>query len=312
MKVLNEFDVNQVNRKVLGTSVSIYSLINELESQTHLIGCGLWDRENMPHSNAVKNFTPGIVFRVSNQTGAIQASSPTLNNIVYPMVPNPWGHLFVGCRTGAAYLMDQNLKVDPIGSYGTGIYGVAYSQLLDLFLIGGRNGRLYAFNSNWELVKEFQVSDDRLWNLCMDTDNQHVWSSSYNHRLFKIDLKGEQVEWQEKIGRGATTLINWLENGLLAVGCMFKSILLLYGFDVIQSIPVDSPVCFVMDLPGTGTFFATGYKGQIWRFDYAGRLVDEFILDSRENNPIWIAQPDSQNNMVFAWANGAIRTISMD
>ena len=97
----------------------------------------------------------------------------------------------------------------------------------------------------------------------------------------------------------------------MAVGCMLKSIFLLSGTDIVERIAVSSPVCFVMDLPGTGTFIATGYKGQIWRFDYTGQLVDEFVLDSRANNPIWIAQPDKARNVIFAWANGTIRTISM-
>lgn len=309
MQILKELNLNAVNRETLGTSISIYSLL--VANNSFLIGCGLWDRENMPHSNKVKNRTPGIVFDIDGQTGVIKKVTKKLANIVYPLVHGPWGSYFVGCRTGAAYLMDGDLGVRELGSFGRGVYGVAYSSSLDRFLIGGRDGRLYCLDRSWKLVALHQISDNRLWNLCLDHNDQFVWGSSYNGRLFKIHVLTGKIVCQEHLGAGATTLIAWLENGLLAVGCFGRCVKLLQGEHVVSSISVESPICFLLDLPERKQFLATGYKGQAWIFNYAGEQQDVFLLDSRENNPVWIGDRLAGGKIVLAWCNGTIRILKL-
>lgn len=313
MKVLAEFDVNQVNQQALGARVSIYSLLaeNHLGYQTFLVGCGLWDRENQPHTRQVKDATPGIVLRV-NETGEIINQSERLDNIVYPLIERPWCgdlDLFVGCRTGFAYWMDRELRAVPFLRFDQGIYGVECSNQHKAILIGTRNGSLFRLDDqSWSQIFT-KVAQDRLWNLCLDKDDQLVWSSCYNGRLYLIDFFSGQVIFDQHLGAGATTLVTWLPNETLAVGCMGKKICLLRYRKVIQVIDVEDPVCFIADLPDKGLFYATGYRGQIWVFDYQGRLVDQFTLDSRENNPIWIGQTLGPNQVVLAWANGMIRVI---
>ncbi len=313
MKIIDSLDINALNRDALGTTVSIYSLL-PVAGGGFLVGCGLWDRENMPHSNAVKDATSGIVLRVDS-AGKILVTSFKLANIVYPLIPGPWGGMFVGCRTGAAYLMDENLQVRPLGVFGRGVYGVAVCPPLDRFLVGGRDGTLYVFSRGCESVPVLErthpVSDDRLWNLCLDHDPRFVWASSYNGKLFRVDVATGATVLSMHLGAAATTLIETLSNGLLAVGCMGKCIKLLRRDSVVGSIPVESPVCFVADLPDRGQFLATGYRGQIWIFDYDGTLVDSMEADSRENNPVWNVQRPETGVIAPAWANGTVRLIEL-
>jgi hypothetical protein len=119
------------------------------------------------------------------------------------------------------------------------------------------------------------------------------------------------VVWFWNLGAGATTLIEKLSSGLVAIGCMRKCIKLICGERVVSTIQVESPVCFIMDLPALGQFLATGYKGQIWIFDYSGKCVDCLASDSRENNPIWIVQQLSPEVVTPAWANGIIRHLQL-
>lgn len=313
MKIIDCLDINALNRGALGTSVSIYSLL-PVDGGGFLVGCGLWDRENMPHSNAVKDATPGIVLRV-DRTGRILVTSFKLANIVYPMIPGPWGGMFVGCRTGAAYLMDENLQVRPLGVFGRGVYGVAFCAPLDRFLVGGRDGTLYVFIRGSELMPVLErthaVSDDRLWNLCMDHDQRFVWASSYNGKLFRVEVASGATVFETHLGAAATTLIETLSNGMVAVGCMGKCIKLFRSDHVVATVPVSSPVCFVADLPDRGQFLATGYRGQIWLFDYDGKCVDSLEADSRENNPVWNVQRVGTAVIAPAWANGTIRQLEL-
>jgi hypothetical protein len=311
MKVLNTFDVNKINAAALGGKISIYSLLVNHDADSMLIGCGVWDRENMPHTNPVKDATPGKVLQISSRHGAMMGQTTALQNIVYPLVRLPWGNYFVGCRTGAMYLMDDRLHVQPLGTAGGGVYGVALSPMLDRFFIGARNGNLYSYDQDWHQHDDFTIADDRLWNLCLDHDQRFVWSACYNRQLYKINLTNGQIVWQQDLGIGATTIVSRLSNGLLAVGALNFKIALLENETLQRIIPTASPVCYLMDLPAKQSFVATGYKGQIWLYDYDGKLTDEFTLDNRENNPIWIAQPQSPETIVFAWANGTIRIIQV-
>jgi hypothetical protein len=272
-----------------------------------LIGCGLWDRENLPHSNFIKDTTPGIVCRLERESGKILEKSDPLSNIVYPLVHAPWGGYFVGCRTGAAYLMFDDMETKYIGSYGRGVYGIAYSRHLDRFIIGGRDGTLYSLGRDWLIAGKRQVADNRLWNLCLDEDEHFLWSSCYNGRIMKINIDKGRTVFKRHLGCGATTLICRLGRGRMAVGGMKGKIAILFNGLIERIIDVESPVCFIDKLPGQEIYFATGYRGQIWFFDYRGRMLDSFVLDAKKNNPIWIAQEYGPGHFAFAWANGIIR-----
>jgi len=309
MQVLQEFDLNALNREQIGRNVSVYSLIPEPKG--FLVGCGLWDRVNMPHSNEVKNATPGAILRVDQQ-GHLIEMSPELANIVYPLTTDPWGDLFVGCRTGAFYTMDLCLSTTHRGDVGNGVYGIEHSRSLNRFIIGGRKGTLFQFDSSWKLMASTPVSADRLWNICLDWDDRFLWATSYNGFLFKIDLLNGQVVHTSHQGAGGLTYVRRLSTGELVIGCFAKQLQILQGTRLRQRIQTDSPVCFIEDLPHLGVLVATGYKGQIWVFDYNGRLLDSFLGDAKENNPIWIAtRCGSPSTMAFAWANGIIRVIDL-
>jgi len=307
MQVQRKFNVNAVNQ----TNLSIYSLLVSENTEILYIGCGLWDRENMPHTNFVKNKTPGGVFQINSRNGRIIHSTKNLENIVYPLVPSPWKGFFIGCRTGAAYHMNYDMKVQQIGSYGEGIYGVTYSPSLEQFIIGGRNGKLYCLNKQWYTLHEFLVANNRLWNLCLDYDDTYVWVSSYNKRLYKVHVPTGRIVFEENLGSGAITFSSLLSDGTLAIGSMGKKINLLKSEKVIRTIQVKSPVCFLIDIPELKYFLATGYKGQVWVFDYDGEKVDELLMEVRENNPIWIGQAIQDGRCVLAWANGDIRMIQI-
>lgn len=311
MKVLKAFDLNRINAFMMGNKISIYSLLIDEQNDSMLVGCGIWDRENQPHTNTVKDATPGKVLRISSRHGRIMGQTVNLPNIVYPLIRLPWGHYFVGCRTGAALTMNEKLSTNQIGSFGRGIYGVLHYAKLNKFFIGGRDGKLYIFDHLWKLEKSIQIASDRLWNLCADPDHRYLWSSCYNKKLYKIDSVSGEIVWQEDLGIGATTLVCALANGQLAVGGMNFKIALLNDGVIRQTISTPSPVCFVMDLPESKSFVVTGYKGQIWLFNYQGKLIDEFVSGSRENNPIWIVQSLAPDTAVFAWANGTIGTIQL-
>ena len=312
MRTILEIDVNSVNREKLGSSVSTYSLLDD--GDTFLLGCGLWDRENMPHSNAIKNATPGIVLRVLKEKGEIVGKTAQLGNIVYPLIVNPSGSgYFAGCRTGDAYLVQADLTVAHLGSYGEGVYGVEYSHTLGRFLIGGRDGVLYIFDRDWQIVCTVAVSDDRLWNLHMDRDGRSVWATSYNRRLYRVDIASGEILVNMDLGAGALTYLQWLANGELAVGCFSKKIFLLCDGKVTREILVESPVCFLRNIPHCGMLVATGYRGQVWLFNYNGVLQDKFLLDTKENNPVWVGvfSASQPNQMIFAWANGIVRVMEI-
>jgi outer membrane protein assembly factor BamB len=314
MRVIRNIDVSGAHELRVGRKLSLYSLLTEDGGSRFLVGCGVWDRERMSHTNAVKDETPGVVLAI-NRNGRILARSELLANIVYPLVRLPWGGVFVGCRTGAMYVLDPAsplCAMEEKGTLGGGIYGVASMQSGALFLLGTRDGFLHGFEAPWQHVFSMRVSDDRLWNLCMDPDCVHVWASSYNGKLFCINLITQEIAWEQHLGAGAVTYIASLQSGMMAVGCMARCVKLFRGTEEVMSITVPSPVCFVQDLPVQWRFLATGYRGEIWVFDDNGKCVDEFTLDSRENNPIWIAQPvESPTRIAFAWANGVIRIIDL-
>jgi outer membrane protein assembly factor BamB len=312
METILEIDINRMNQEELGSSASIYALLDE--GNTFLAGCGLWDRENMPHTRAVKDATPGVVFRVEKKTGKVVGRTEPLANIVYPLVDNPRGAgCFAGCRTGDAYLIGADLSARHLGSFGQGVYGVEYSAKLDRFLVGGRDGTLYVLDRDWQTVQTVAVADDRLWNLHMDWDDQSVWATCYNRHLYKVDILSGEIPVNMDLGAGSVTYLERLANGMMAVGCFGKKIFLLQDGRIVDEIPVESPVCFLRDLPHRGLLVATGYRGQVWVLNYQGVLQDKFLLDTKENNPVWTGtqwagEPD---RMAFAWANGIIRVLEI-
>lgn len=313
MKLLETIDVSVAHEQQYQKKLSIYALLVENRGESFLVGCGLWDRERELHTSAVKDKTPGLVVRV-NSVGVITDISPELENIVYPTVASPWGGVFVGCRTGAMYLLDptrDGLPVKPLGYGNGGIYGVAYAVHHDWMLLGMRDGTLVAYDRKWNSVWTLSVSDDRLWNLCVDPDGEHVWASSYNRRLYRIHVGEQRVVEVRDLESGAVTFVASLSDGSLAIGCMGRCIHLFRG-DAVQRISVASPVCYISDVPRLQRFLATGYKGEVWSFAYNGTLIDTFALDSRENNPIWIGQQCGLDTQVaFAWANGVIRILDV-
>ncbi len=311
MKILTTMDVSAAHERMFGRKLSIYALLAEPDG-TMLVGCGLWDRERMLHTNAVKDVTPGLVLRIDLATRNIIGVGRPLANIVYPVVRAPLKGVFVGCRTGAMYLLDDQLGAHRIGSFGGGVYGVAHLPQLDRFFIGGRDGTLGMFGPDFLPERVTRVSDDRVWNLCPDPDGRHLWASSYNGRLFKINAAEGSVTWQADLAAGVVTLIANLSNGLRAVGCMGRSVKLFHDTELVRSIPVPSPVCFVMDLPTSNRLLATGYRGELWVFDRDGAMTDSFVLDTRENNPVWIVQPFGDGDRVAAgWANGVVRVLDL-
>ena len=244
--------------------------------------------------------------------GKVMAETDALSNIVYPLVRSPWSGFFVGCRTGAAYFMDENLAVRRIGDFGGGVYGVAYSHSLDRLFIGGRDGTLFSVDKNGKTAGQWSTSANRLWNLCPEqTSDRYMLASSYNGALYKLDGATGEIVWQREFGPGATTLISRLGNGNLAVGSLKKKILLLDPDGVlIKSVPARGGVCFIQDLPELGAFYATDHDGRIWIMDHDGRGFDRFDEDVAPNNPVWTAEQFDTRSIIAAWANSVIRVLN--
>lgn len=298
------WDIPAINSRL----ISIYAML--VEDNGLMLGCGAWDRKRQEHSMEIKNATPGMVLRV-NGDGRVVAETLPLGNIVYPLVRLTGDKLFIGCRTGAAYFMDNNLQASFLGSFGEGIYGVADKPDLGRLLLGGRNGVLSVLNSEGLLLSQFSTPANRLWNLCPDKSNKnHVWASSYNGTLYKLDILTGEIVAAREFGPGAVTLISWLSNGTLAVGSLKKKILLLNPDGrLIKPVPAQGGVCFLGDLPESQAFYATDHDGRVWILDYDGRVLDRFDQDTERNNPIWIAEAIAGRKIVFAWANGVIRIL---
>ena len=304
MKPTTTLNINTINNLPL----SIYSLVVRGDEHELLLGCGLWDRENMPHTNRVKNATPGIVLRVGMDDGKIITRSPELPNIVYPLVAIPGGKHFVGCRTGAAFILTDpaQLTVEHVGDFGGGVYGFAHSKSTGTFLIGGRDGTLFGLDENWQPKFTLKLANNRLWNFCLNRSEQILIAASYDKHIYAMHIDRQEVFIEQNLGGGSVTFVEMLQGGILACGCMGKTIKLLAIDEIISSFEVPDPVCFILEHPSGAGIFVTGYRGQIWLMDHVGNILDSFLLDSRENNPIW-SMTIWDNQLVAAWANGTIR-----
>ena len=298
------WDIPKINRR----PVSIYSML--IEKDGLLLGCGAWDRRKQEHSLEIKNATPGMIVR-TDWSGRVVAETPQLGNIVYPLIRSPWSGLFVGCRNGDAYFMDGSLKCQRIGSFGRGVYGIAFSKSLDRLLVGGRNGTLYLLNSAGTITARWPTPANRLWNLCPDvTCDRFVWASSYDGILYKLDALTGDIVLARDLGPGALTLLCWVNDNVLAAGSLKKRIYLLSrSGELVREIPTLGGVCFIGKLPDYQGFYATDYEGRVWIADYQGNVRDLFEKNVERNNPIWIVLPWESRRIICAWASGAISVL---
>lgn len=187
---------------------AIYSIIKE-SSNTFLLGLGLWDRENEPHTQIIKDQTPGQVVRIDSDN-RILAKSPELNNIIYQLQPLDDGRVFVGCRDSNTYYLNHDLTVNrkiniPCG----GLY--FWHKKGNNIIATMRSGGLIYFNLEDDSCDVLPLvnSNVRMWALLLDGEN--IICGSYDGDLiwvkerkiikkFMIEEKRNSIWAIEKFG----------------------------------------------------------------------------------------------------------------
>ncbi|MBU0979822.1 MAG: hypothetical protein KJ709_03375 [Nanoarchaeota archaeon] len=146
---------------------AIYHIADEGDGSI-LLGLGLWDRVNEPHTLQVKNRTMGQVVRVSEED-EILVRSTELSSIVYQVIPVCDERIFVGCRDGTSYFLNPDLSMQrPLDLCSKGFYSTIIDD--DMLVATMRQGSVLFFNLESEESKIVQVVDPniRVWPIAKD------------------------------------------------------------------------------------------------------------------------------------------------
>ena len=165
---------------------ALYSIIDE-KNGNFLLGLGLWDRVNSPHTLEVKNRTKGQVVRV-DRDDAILARSPDLSNIIYQLMPIDDERIFVGCRSGELLYLNNDLSIQrTIDFKSTGLYFWVRDR--NKIVATMREGAVLFLNLETENAEVLQVVSPsvRMWSII--GDEERYIAGSYKGDVALIENK---------------------------------------------------------------------------------------------------------------------------
>jgi hypothetical protein len=303
------------NVRTIQTPGALYSVIPE-ESGNFLLGLGLWDRENAPHSQEVKNQTPGQVVRV-NQAGEIIASSPLLDNIIYQLQPIETGIILVGCRNSNFYFLNEDLSINrKLDLPGNGLYFWNWHKpILTATMRAGALMFLDLRDNSFEIL---QIVDPevRMWALA--SDPQQIVCGSYNGDLALV--RNRQLVKKIAVSptrRNAVWAIEHWQDGYFvgtASGEIFYFNRELEEQSLLhqnQAGGRNSGITSVMKL-GDQLLFGD-LHGNLHLFNPDGSVIDfDLALPDKTTNTIWWLAPDvSAGQVLAAHCNGSLDTYQL-
>lgn len=151
---------------------AIYQIVDEGDGN-FLLGLGLWDRANEPHTLEVKNRTKGQVVRIDNKDN-ILGRSPELSNIIYQLMPIDNERIFVGCRNGELLYLNHDLYIRNLIDFkSTGLYFWIRNE--NMIVATMRSGSILFYNLDTDEAERIQVVDPDINILSINSKMTHYY-----------------------------------------------------------------------------------------------------------------------------------------
>lgn len=290
---------------------AIYQIIDE-GSGSFLLGLGLWDRANEPHTLEIKNRTKGQVIRVDEDDNILD-ESPELSNIIYQLMPIDNERIFVGCRNGELQYLNQDLSLrKKIDFENKGLYFWVRDN--NTIVATMREGGILFYDIDTEKTEIVKVVDPsiRMWPIAKD-GNRYITGSYKGHLAILEDRKViKKIKVDEKTCALWTVdrfddkyLVGTSKGDIFTFDNNLENRELVYKnkYSITSTAILGPEQIAVADL-----------KGNIYLLDSNGNVISyEHPVKEKTDNTIWWMTPDLDKDLMrVAYSNGQMRTFRLE